>query len=231
MTWFRTTFVLSSALMALALTGSGAAVSDPALDAVMAGIDQAAATFKGLSADIKKVSHTEVVNVDSMDSGTILVKKLKPKEIRIRIDLTNPQQNVTVGGGRVQIYSPLTKEAQELDLGKNRGAVEQFMLLGFGSNSAELKSAYTVTLGGAETVEGEKATRIVLTPKDPQVLARLKKCELWISDKGWTVQQKFYTGGGDYVLSTYSKMNFSATIADAALKLDLPKGVKFTKLQ
>ena len=231
MTWFRTTFVLSSALMALALTGSGAPVSDPALDAVMAGIDQAAATFKGLSADIKKVSHTEVVNVDSMDSGTILVKKLKPKEIRIRIDLTNPQQNVTVGGGRVQIYSPLTKEAQELDLGKNRGAVEQFMLLGFGSNSAELRNAYSVTLGGVDTVNGEKATRILLVPKDPEILARVKKCELWISDKGWTVRQKFHTGGGDYVLSTYSRMNINPSIADKELKLDLPKGVKFGKLK
>ena len=88
MTWFRTTLVLSGTLFALAVAGSAAPVSDPTLDAVMAGMDQASATFKGLTADIKKVSHTEVVNVDSTDSGTILVKRLKPKEIRIRIDLT-----------------------------------------------------------------------------------------------------------------------------------------------
>ena len=82
------------------------------------------------------------------------------------------------------MFYPQTNEAQEVDLGKNRGVVDQFMLLGFGSNSAELKSAYSVTLGGADSVNGEKATRILLVPKDPEILARVKKCELWISDKG-----------------------------------------------
>ena len=82
-----------------------------------------------------------------------------------------------------------------------------------------------------DTINGEKATRILLVPKDPEILARVKKCELWISDKGWTVQQKFHTGGGDYVLSTYSRMNINPNIADKELKLDLPKGVKFGKLK
>ena len=59
----------------------------------------------------------------------------------------------------------------------------------------------------------------------------MKKCELWISDKGLTVQQKFHTGGGDYVLSTYSRINLNPNIADSAVKLDLPKGVKFSKLK
>ena len=67
-------------------------------------------------------------------------------------------------------------------------------------------------MGGTETINGEKTTRIQLVPKDKEVLARVKQCELWISEKGWTVQQKFHTGGGDYVLSTYSHMNFGADI-------------------
>jgi outer membrane lipoprotein-sorting protein len=105
------------------------------------------------------------------------------------------------------------------------------MLLGFGSNSAELKSAYTVTLGGVDSINGEKTTRILLVPKDREILARVKQCELWISDKGWTVQQKFHTEGGDYMLSTYSNMKLNPNIADKDLKLELPKGVKFGKLK
>ena len=105
------------------------------------------------------------------------------------------------------------------------------MLLGFGSNSGEIRNAYTVTLGGADSISGEKTTRIMLVPRDPEILARVKKCELWISEKGWTVQQKFHTGGGDYVLSTYSAMKLNPTIADKDLKLELPKGVKFGKLK
>jgi outer membrane lipoprotein-sorting protein len=229
---FRRLPVLSVALLSLTAVSFGAPAADPSLDAVLARLDQASNTFKSLTADIRKMSHTDVVNVDDVDSGTILVKRFKGRDTRIRIDLTNPRrQSVTIGEGKVQVFYPQTNEAQEVDLGKNRGVVDQFMLLGFGSNSAELRNAYSMTLGGADTINGEKATRIVLVPKDKEILARVKQCELWISDKGWTVQQKFHTGGGDYVLSTYSRMNINANIADKDLKLDLPKGVKFGKLK
>jgi outer membrane lipoprotein-sorting protein len=232
MIWFRTLFVLNVTLLSLATASFGAPPADPPLDAVLARMDQAAAAFKGLTADIRKVSHTDVVNVDAVDSGTIIVKRFKPHDTRIRIDFTTPRrQSVTIGGGKVQVFYPKSNEAQEVDLGKNRGLVDQFMLLGFGSNSADLKNAYLVTLGGADSINGEKTTSILLVPKDPEILARVKKCELWISDKGWTVQQKFHTGGGDYVLSTYSGMKLNPVIADKDLKLELPKGVKFGKLK
>jgi outer membrane lipoprotein-sorting protein len=232
MTWFRTLFVPLGTLLGLAFGSIGAGPADPPLDAVLARLDQAAINFKGLTADIRKMSHTDVVNVDDVDSGTIMVKRVKPHDTRIRVDLTHPRrQTVTVGGGKVQVFYPQTNEAQEVDLGKNRGMVDQFMLLGFGSNSGELRNAYTVTVGGADSINGERTTRIMLVPKDPEILARVKKCELWISDKGWTVQQKFHTGGGDYVLSTYSGMKFNPIIADKDLKLELPKGMKFGKLK
>ena len=77
----------------------------------MARMDQAAATFKGLTADIHKVSHTDVVNVNDADDGTIVVKKYKPGDTRIRIDLTNPKQNVAIGGGKAIVFKPLTNEA------------------------------------------------------------------------------------------------------------------------
>jgi outer membrane lipoprotein-sorting protein len=231
MTWFRTLFVTIGTLLVLASASWGAPAGDAVLDAALARLDQASASFKGLTADIRKISHTDVVNVDYVDSGTILVKRVKPHDTRIRVDLTNPRQTVTIGGGKAQQFYPQTNEAQEVDLGKSRGVVDQFMLLGFGSNSGEIRNAYTVTLGGADSVNGEKTTRILLVPKDPEVRARVKKCELWISDKGWTVQQKFHTEGGDYVLSTYSNMKLNPMIADKDLKLELPKGVKLGKLK
>jgi len=232
MIWYRTLFVLSGAQFALAAASLGAPATDAPLDAVLARLDQASATFKSLTADIRKVSHTDVVNVDDVDSGTIMVKRVKPHDTHIRIDLTSPRrQSVTVGDGKVQVFRPQSNEAQVLELGKDRGVVDQFMLLGFGSNSAELKNAYTVTLGGADSVNGEKTTRILLVPKDREILKHVKQSELWISDKGWTLQQKFHTGGGDYMLCTYSRMNLNPNIADKDLKLELPKGVKFVKLK
>jgi outer membrane lipoprotein-sorting protein len=231
MTWFRTVSVLTSALLGLAAVSFGAPPADPSLDAVMATLDQASANFKGLTAEIRKMSHTDVVNVDDVNSGTIVVKRVNPHDTRIRIELTNPQQIVAIGAGKAQVFKPKSNEADEVELGRNRGLVDQFILLGFGSNSADIRNAYLVTMGGADSINGEKATRIVLVPKDPEVLKHIKRCELWISDKGLTIQQKFHTGGGDYVLSTYSAMKLNPVIADKDLKLELPKGVKFGKLK
>lgn len=232
MTWFRTLFVLSGTLISFATASAGAPPADTPLDVVLARLDQVSIAFKGLTADIRKVAHTDVVNADDVDSGTIMVKRVKARDTWVRIDFTNPRrQNVSIGGGKALVFYPQTNEATEVDLGKNRGLVDQFMLLGFGSNSAELKNAYSITLGGADSINGEKTTRIVLVPKDREVLAHVKRCELWISDKGWTVQQKFHTGGGDYQLSTYTHMNPNPIIADKDLKLELPKGVKFGKLK
>lgn len=230
MTWYRA--LLVPGIVALAAASLAAAPADASLDAALARLDEASASFRSLTADIKKLAHTDVVNVDDVETGSILVKRLKPRDTRIRIDFTSPKRkSLTIGEGKAQIFYPQSNEAQEAELGKNRGIVDQFMLLGFGSNSAELKSAYTVTLGGADTVNGEKATRVLLVPRDKEVLKLVKQCELWISEKGWTIQQKFHTGGGDYVLSTYSRMNFNPSISDKELKLDLPKGVKFGKLK
>src|ERR1039457_6777363 len=95
MTWYRTLLVLSGAQLALAAASFGAPAADTSLDAVLARLDQASATFKGLTADIRKTSHTDVVNVDDVASGTIMVKRVKTHDTHIRIDLTNPQQIVT----------------------------------------------------------------------------------------------------------------------------------------
>src|SRR5260370_41784351 len=142
---------------------------------------------------------------------------MKPHESGTRVALTNPRrETVIIGGGKVQIFYPQTNEAQEVDLGRNRGVVDQFMLLGFGSNSTELKNAYSVAFGGVDSVNEQKATRIELVPKDPEILARVKKSELWISDKGWVVQQKLYTGGGGFLLPPYSPTEWYPRFAASA---------------
>jgi outer membrane lipoprotein-sorting protein len=226
----------SFALLSGTLIAFSAAIAvpwaDASLDAVLKSMDQASANFKGLTADIHKVSHTQVVNVDDVSEGVITVKRVKPHDTRIRIDFTRPnQQMVVLGGGKAEVYYPKLNEVQEGDLGKIRSLVDQLMLLGFGGNSAELQDAYTVTLGGPETVNGERTTRIVLIPKSKEILQSVKKVELWISDKGMTLQQKFDQGGGDYLLSTYSNIKLNANIPESAVKLDVPKGAKRTKLK
>ena len=220
--------MIGKAIFAAVALCWGASAADSSLAATLARMDEAAVKFKGLEADMQKISHTAVINEDSVDAGTIWVKRPKPYDIRVRIDFKppNPRQ-VVIAGIKGAIYYPGINTVQEYNLGKSRSLVEQFMLLGFGSNSKDLESAYTIGLGGPETVAGQKATRIELIPKSQDVLTHLKRVDLWISDAmGIAVQQKLYETGGDYLLATYTNIKLTANLPDSAVKLDLPKSVK-----
>src|ERR1041384_7895030 len=150
------------------------------------------------------------------------------------MDCEKPDKKaIGVAGSVVDMYYPKTNEVQSYNFGKGHKAeVEQFLRLGFGSNSKELQDAYTVTYGGPETVAGQKATRIVLAPKSAELAATFPKFELWISDAtGISIQQKIYEQGGNYSLATYPNMKLDPNIPDSAVKLVLPKGVNRTPLK
>lgn len=199
------------------------------LAVALARMDRTATGFRALSADIRRVAHVDVINEDTVDTGSILVKRLKSRDIRYLVDFQSPPnpKKVLLAGHSVQIYYPNGKRVEEYDLGKNRGALDKFLLLGFGSNSRELESAYSIKLGGSETVAGQKTTRIDLTPRSQDVAAQITKVQLWISDTdGIAVQQKLFQPGGDYSLATYTNMKVNPQIADTALRLDLPRDVQ-----
>jgi len=232
MTRNRIALVLGCTLLMAAVQGFGAPQAGTSLEAALAAMDKASVSFKGLTAEIRKQSHTDVVDKNDVESGTITVKRVKPKDTRILIKFTDPAEKyVSIGDGKIRMYTPKSAEAQEGNLGKSKDMVNEVMLLAFGSNSTDLKAAYTVKLGGADTVNGEKATRIETVPKSPDLLKYVKRCDLWISENGMVLQQKLYETGGDYVLSTYARMKMEPNLPDSAVRLDIPKNVKPTKIK
>jgi outer membrane lipoprotein-sorting protein len=214
---------LSGLLFALPLLGW---VDNPEGGA-LARLDRAAVGFKDISSSIRLVSHTAAVNEDSVDTGTMLLKREKPGDIRMRIDITEPnQKTVAFHGRKLEIFFPKIQTVQEYDVRKNRSLREQFLLLGFGSTSAELESAYTIRVAGAETLAGQKAAKLELIPKSKDVAQHLKQVDLSLNDKGYPAQQKFYMPAGDYSLVTYTNLKVNTDIPESALKLNLPKGVR-----
>lgn len=202
------------------------------LDGALNHLDHAGSQFKTMTADLKQVKHTAIVNEDSPSTGTIRIKKIKrpspPDDILGVLDFTAPdKKTVVLNGKTVDIYLPNIKTVQEVDLGKHKGLVEQFFLFGFGTSRSDLEAAYSVSYGGPETLNGEAVTRLVLVSKNKDVAQRLSKFELWISDKtGEPVQQKFYEPSGDYNVLTYSDMKINPNLPDSSFTLKLPKSVK-----
>jgi outer membrane lipoprotein-sorting protein len=196
------------------------------VEAVYARIDRASAEFKGFTANIRRVTHTDVINDDTIDSGAIKLKRNK-REMRMLIDLTEPDPKaVAVQAKKAEIYYPRMQTVQEYDLGKYRDWLDQFYLVGFGTTSRELQEAYNIRLLGGDTKAGQKVTGLELVPKSKDILQHLKKFELWISNaNGLPVEQKYFPPG-QYIVVTYSNVNVNPDLPDSALKLQLPKGVK-----
>ena len=213
-------------LALVSLPGSSAAFAE-SLDEILAGMDRAAPSFKTFSADLTSVTYTAVIQESSTEKGTILLKRGK-HEMTMLVDFAGPnRKSVAVQGQKLEIYYPEQKSVEEYDISQYRYMIDQFMLIGFGTSGKELAEAYNVKLAGEDTVAGQKASRLELTPKSPEVLKNLKKLELWIpKDKPYPVQQKIYLPAGDYRLFTYTNVKMNPPLTDSDLKIKVPKDTK-----
>jgi|CZKE01.1.fsa_nt_gi outer membrane lipoprotein-sorting protein len=220
-------FVCPALLPILFLTTCAAADQ---LQQTLAKMDEAAASFKGLTADMKRVDYTFVIKEEDQSSGTIVVRRPKPKEMQMRMDIKEPDpQQISFLGRTAEQYNPKTNIDQIVDdVDKKYGAVvNQYLLLGFGASSKDLQQVYTIAFGGPETIGDQKTTKIELTPKKPDTAFHLIKADLWISDQtGIAIQQQLHYLGGDYKLATYSNMKINPNIPESAVKLNLPANVK-----
>jgi outer membrane lipoprotein-sorting protein len=122
--------------------------------------------------------------------------------------------------GVIRIYQPKTDQVTVYDVGKNRAAVESFLVLGFGGSGQDLASAFDVTYEGPETIDGAATAKLQLIPKSEKVRNTYNKIFLWIDlDRGISVQQKFISPQQDYRLTRYSSIRVNEKIGDDVFKL------------
>lgn len=195
---------------------------------VLARMDQSSASFRAMTAKIRKSSFTAVIKDLSEESGSISMRLGKNREMELRMDLTSPDQKSWAFRGRkAELYVPKINTVQEYDLGKHGRLLDQFLLLGFGSTSKDLEKNYTLKLIGNESLQGKETSKLELVPKSSAAQEHLKKVEMWLPhEAGHPIQQKFFQSSGDYVLVSYSETKLESALPDTAVRLNLPKGVK-----
>ncbi len=213
---------VAAVLMAAAVPAAADTVKD-----VLARMDLESTTFHDITGKLKKTEFTAVVDDTSVESGQMWLQR-KGRALTMRVEIAVPQpKSVGVQGGSAEIYYPKMNTVQIYDLGKAGALVDQFLALGFGSSGKELLKNYKVTLGGDDTVNGQKTTRLTLLPKDPKVLEQIKSVELWIPQgAGHPVQQKVVEPGGNYYLFTYSDIKLNSGLPESSFRLTLPPNVK-----
>lgn len=214
--------ILGSCMAAVA--GTAQTGTKPTTQGVLDMMDKSAKDFRSLTADIENVKYTAVVKDTSTETGQIWVRH----DQKMRIDISKPEpRTILRTGDSLFIYNPKIKRVEEYDLGKNRSMVDQYVRLGFGTRSEDLKKSYDVTVSGEQDLDNKKVVLLELTPKSEQIRSQISKIEMWIDEASWLpLQQKFYeTGSGDYILFHYSNFMKNLKISDSKFKQDWPKDV------
>lgn len=185
-------------------------------------MDRSAKDFRSLAADIENVKYTAVVKDTSTETGKIWVRH----DQKMRIEFSKPEpRTILRTGNSLFIYNPKLNRVEEYDLGKNRAMVDQYIRLGFGTKSEDIKKSYLVTVTGEEDFDHKKAVVLELTPKSGQIRSQISRIQMWIDEASWLpLQQKFYeTGSDDYILFHYSNLMKNLKISDSKFKQDWPK--------
>ncbi len=224
--------VLALMLGSLGLSSARQAGSDDSakLDAILRKMDAVSASFTTAEAEFEWDSYQRVVDefVD-VQTGTVYYRRSgKDTEMmaNMKMDGTSPsnlrpeRKYILFSGGKVRMYEPKIEQVTVYDLGKQRGDVESYVVLGFGGSGQELQRSFDVSYGGTEIVNGVNATKLQLIPKSDTVKRYFNRMVLWIDpDKGVSVQQQFFTPQNDYKLCKYSGIKLREKLSDEVFKL------------
>jgi hypothetical protein len=205
----------------------GTPPSAETVQAVLARMDREAASFRQLTASLRNITYTAILDDTSGENGAIWLKR-SGATIEMRGEIFGDDaRSFGFRENEGQVFYPKMKTVQIYDLGKARGLVDQFLLLGFGSSGKELQKNYTVTVAGEDVVGGQKTTRLELIPKSKQMQEQITRVELWIPlDAGHPVQQKFVKPANNYSLIVYSDIKLNPGLPDSLFRLALPAGVE-----
>ncbi len=197
------------------------------LPQVLARMDASATGFRGAAANVKRTSFTALIRETEEETGTIKFTKSK-NDVRLLLELTKPDpRSVAFAGRKAQLFYPKINTVREIDLGKQKSFIDQFLLLGFGTAGKDLGKSYQVKYRGEETISGQKASRIELVPNAAEVKQQFNRIELWIADPGgYPVQQKLYAPSGNHLTVTYTEVQVNPALTPESVSLKLPKDVK-----
>lgn len=207
------------AFLACLISAPANAQNDPNLQKIVNRMDAAAAEFRSAQANFVWEQYFKVVNDKDTQKGTVYYRR-SGKEIQMMADITDPPKSVLFSDGKVQVYEPKMKRVTSYEAGKNREAVESFLVLGFGGSGRDMLKSFDVKYVGAETVGGVNAAKLELVPKSDRVRNVFAKIWLWIDPaNGISVQQQFFELSGDYRLAKYSDLKLNQKISDSTFKL------------
>jgi outer membrane lipoprotein-sorting protein len=197
---------------------------------ILAQMDKMSKDLASLSANLEYTKVTVLVDDKSTESGQLLFRRGKTTEIRI--DIQKPDTKVLLfEKNKGEMYFPKINQIQEYDLAQKSDLVQQFLLLGFGTDTNELKKAHNITYVKEEDLEGDTTVLLELLPRRGSSAAQITKIQLWVNEESWLpAQQEFFQPGGDYLIAHYSGVKVNRVLPGSTFELNAPANAKHVKM-
>jgi outer membrane lipoprotein-sorting protein len=202
----------------------------PDLSVILARMNDAARHLKSLSANVEYTKVTVLVNDKSTEEGRLFFRKGKTPEIRI--EMQQPESKVILfKKNKAEIYLPKINQLQEYSLEQKSGLVEEFLLLGFGAETGELKKSYRLKYLKEEDLGGDTTAVLELIPRKESLASQLTKIQMWVSEESWLpAQEQFFEPGGDYLIALYKAVKVNLRIPSSTFEIHPAEGAKRVKM-
>lgn len=211
--------ILVPLLLTLAAHATLAAAELPA---VLSKMDAASTQFRGMTAKIRWVKYTKLVDDTDVESGDVWVKKDPKGAVQLRIAFTEPvRKQIRIEKTTVELFNEAINQIEEYDLKAKGNQLYEGLLLGFGVSGDDLKQRYDIKIAAEEPIDGQPTVKLAMIPKDEEDRAAGKSVEMWISTQSWQpLQQKALEHSGDYRLVSYSAVKINPGVKSSDLALD-----------
>jgi outer membrane lipoprotein-sorting protein len=203
------------------------------LNRVLKQMEAVGRTFRSFEAQITKKKYTAVLQeFDTPEKGEFYYARAKDGSALLRQEITSPgPSTLTIKGSLLTFYQPVLKQAQIINLGKNRDKVE-YLALGLGQSPGKLRETFDITYQGTEAVSGTPCSVLVLKPRNPSAAAYFSAITLWIKKTtGVPIQQKLQEPAGDYVLVNFTGEKLNIDIPASKFEQKLPAGVEIQHIR
>jgi len=216
------TFLLASC----ALSFCAGAQAEPMAD-ILARMDHAAQEFRSLSATMKRVHFTAVLSESEEIDGVVRLKRAKGGTVGV-LDFQQPEQRtIFIKGKTIQVFYPKANTLEIYDASKYTSSMDQIILLGFGTSSADLKSAYDLKDGGSQKLGGVDTTRIELHPRSAELQKLITRIEMWFPEgQSNPMRVKFSEPSRNYEVVDYSDIKVNPALPDSAFEPKFPSNAK-----
>jgi len=202
----------------------------PDLSEILSRMNEASKRLRSLTANLEYTKVTVLVNDKSTEQGRLYFRKGKTPEVRI--EMQQPESKVMLfKKNKVQIYLPKINQIQEYNLEQKSGLVEEFLLLGFGAETGDLRKSYQLKYLKEEELEGDTTAVLELIPRKASLASQLTKIQMWVSEDSWMpAQQQFFEPSGDYLIARYRAVKVNLKFPPSTFELPPSAGAKVVKM-